>query len=128
MGKLNFKDCNFFYDTAIFDLKPENDILKIFYDFTVMKKKDATIKIFLNTIFIQNLVLNFELDKKAAITLEIRMGEQNFTYKTISFDSLKKAKIALVDINPYTSAIYMTIKNNGTTGNITLKNRVEDNS
>ena len=121
MGKLNFKDCKFFYDNSIFDLKAENDILKIFYDFTVMKKKDATIKIFLNTIFIQDLVLNFELDKKAAITLEIRMGEQNFTYRTISFDSLKKAKISLVDINPYTSAIYITIKNNGTTGNITLK-------
>lgn len=121
MGKLNFKECNVIYDLSILHLETSHNKIKINYNFTKSLEENIIIKIFLNTVFIQNLLLSFSSKEKLSLNLELRKGEQNFVYRNIKVNLIGTTSIPLEEINPYTSSIYLIISNNHKSGSIIIE-------
>lgn len=78
MGKLNFKECDMIYDSSLINLDIFDNKIVIKYNFNNFTKDFTTLKIILNTIFIQNLALVFKSKKELYLKLNIRKGEQSF--------------------------------------------------
>lgn len=120
MGNLNFNMCNVDYDPSIISLDIKTNDIVIFYDFTNYLKKETSIKFYIQTSFINDLVLKFNSNEEIHFNIKLKKGEQSFTYYSISFNVLKEIFIPLFCLNPYTSSINFNIMNNKKRGVIKI--------
>lgn len=125
MGKLNFKECDMIYDSSLINLDIFDNKIVIKYNFNNFTKDFTTLKIILNTIFIQNLALVFKSKKELYLKLNIRKGEQSFIYRDIGFNIIDSIIIPLEELNPYTSSIDIVILNSHTSGTIIIEKNLE---
>ncbi len=125
MGKLNFKDCNIKYNQTLIHLEIDDNIVIINYDFTNTKREDSIIRFILNTSFIKNQLLKFETKDDITLSLDLRKGEQNFIYSSITFNIIDSILIPLNEINPYTSSIDLKLFNNSKFGTIKITKNLD---
>ncbi|MDO4282866.1 MAG: hypothetical protein Q4D02_04440 [Clostridia bacterium] len=125
MGKLNLRECKLLYDPSTISLKVSDSNIEVNFDFRDNSKENSILKIILNTIFIQNLSLQFQSTIDTFLILELRKGEQNFVYHKLKFNAAQNITIPLQEMNPYTSSINIIILNNHHRGTLTIKKNLD---
>lgn len=125
MGKLNFRDCNIKYNESLIKLEIKDNIIIINYDFTNTKREYSIIRFIINTSFIKNQLFKFESKDEITLKLDLRKGEQNFIYSSITFNIIDNIIIPLNEINPYTSSIDLKLFNNNKFGTIKVTKNLD---
>lgn len=71
MGNLNFNMCNVDYDPSVISLDIKTNDIVIFYDFTNYLKKETSIKFYIQTSFINDLVLKFNSNEEIHFNIKL---------------------------------------------------------